>query len=211
MVNEDKTPNIISEENQAQIFSVLARCADKVNILALVKDDNLLSERLVDFLTQLEKITDKISIKYEIGEYENALSPGIVLLDREEKFSGISYSLVPAGHELESFILAMYNVAGAGQDIDKILKERIMNLPKTDLKVFATLSCVLCPTVVQACQRITSLNPNITAGIVDLSYFPELRKKHRVMSVPAVIINDSKIIFGKKSIDEIVTHLESAL
>lgn len=42
-----------------------------------------------------------------------------------------------------------------------------------------------------ACQHIATINDNVTAEMIDLQLFPELRESHHIMSVPTMIINNS--------------------
>ena len=62
----------------------------------------------------------------------------------------------------------------------------------------------MCPDLVIACQRIATLNPNIRAEVYDLQHFDELKKKYNVMSVPCLVINDDKVSFGKKNINQVL-------
>ena len=49
---------------------------------------------------------------------------------------GVDFNAVPLGHELETFILAIYNIAGPGQAVDSDLLERIKGISKPlDLKI----------------------------------------------------------------------------
>jgi len=36
-----------------------------------------------------------------------------------------------------------------------------------------------------------------------LQYYPEMKEKYHIMSVPCMILNDDKVYFGKKGIKEI--------
>ena len=72
------------------------------------------------------------------------------------------------------------------------------------MKVLVSLSCTMCPDLVIACQRIATLNPYISAEVYDIQHFEELRKKYNVMSVPCLVINDDKISFGKKNINQVL-------
>ena len=40
--------------------------------------------------------------------------------------------------------------------------------------------------------------------MIELSLFEEIKKKYRIMSVPAIIVNDEKVHFGSKKINEIL-------
>ena len=58
-----------------------------------------------------------------------------------------------------------------------------------------------------ACQRIASINPHVEAEMVDISLFPELRKEKKIMSVPAMLIDGEQMIFGSKTMTEIIEAL----
>ena len=55
---------------------------------------------------------------------------------------------------------------------------------------------------------MASLNAGITATMIDLQHFPELRKEKKIMSVPATMIDDDPVIFGSQSLEELVTAVE---
>ena len=59
-----------------------------------------------------------------------------------------------------------------------------------------------------AAQRIAIENPNIETEMLDLSNFKDIKDKHKIMSVPALIINDSKVYFGGKKLEDIVQLLK---
>ena len=66
----------------------------------------------------------------------------------------------------------------------------------------------MCPEVVMATQRIALENRNIEAEMFDLSHFPIFKEKYNIMSVPAMIINDDKVVFGKKDISNIIEMIQ---
>jgi thioredoxin reductase (NADPH) len=84
---------------------------------------------------------------------------------------------------------------------EKAIKEVKSNV---NMKILVTLSCTMCPDLVVACQRIATMNANIHAETYDIQYFDELRKKYNVMSVPCLVINDTKVSFGKKNINQVL-------
>ena len=59
-----------------------------------------------------------------------------------------------------------------------------------------------------ASQRIAIENKNVEAEMIDLSEFGDIKSKFKVMSVPAIIINDKEIHFGAKKIDEIISLIK---
>ena len=124
--------------------------------------------------------------------------------------SGIEFHGVPGGHEFNSFIIALYNVAGPGQEIRQEIREQLEALDHpVNLKVLVSLSCTMCPELVTAAQRIAAENPLVTAEVYDLNHFPQLRERYHVMSVPCLAVNDGdKVDFGKKDIRQLAELLE---
>ncbi|MDU7281636.1 MAG: thioredoxin family protein, partial [Leuconostoc citreum] len=100
--------------------------------------------------------------------------------------------------------------AGPGQKLDTQLQSRIKALPATDIKIGVSLTCHFCPDVVAACQHIAALNPHVSAEMIDLQLFPDIRNSHHIMSVPAMMIdNQPDIIFGSQTMSDIVTAIEN--
>ena len=51
-------------------------------------------------------------------------------------------------------------------------------------------------------------NPDIEAEMIDVARYPKFKNKYSIMSVPALIVNDKDIVFGKKTISEILDIIE---
>ena len=135
--------------------------------------------------------------------------PIVAILNKDNEYTGVKFHGVPGGHELNSFLIAMYNVAGPGQEINPAILNDIKAIDKKiNIKVGVSLSCHVCPDVVMAAQRIAIENPNVETEMLDLSNFPDLKDKHKIMSVPAIIVNDEKVYFGGKKLEEIVNLLK---
>ncbi|MCL1787896.1 MAG: FAD-dependent oxidoreductase, partial [Defluviitaleaceae bacterium] len=206
---------LLDEGTANQISYVMERATGQVSIAAIL-DDSPLSQQIQSFLQEFKDITNRAPINiYKKGQnaaleadIATELYPVIAIMGKDGAYSGVNFHGVPGGHELESFILALYNVAGPGQAVDDALKRRIQNLPPANLKIGVSLSCTMCPEVVQASQRIAILNSGVTAEMVDLQHYPHLREKYDIMSVPALIINDKDVLFGKKSMEELVEYLQ---
>ena len=79
---------------------------------------------------------------------------------------------------------------------------------KTNIKICVSLACHHCPLVVTACQQIAILNPNIEAEMIDAALYDDLAAQYDIKRVPMMILNDSRIVMGSKTMDEIVTLLK---
>ncbi len=200
---EGNETNFISAEIREQLTAVFNKFESAVKIVGHY-DGGDLSRELRGFMDEFADLTDKIT--YEERDDANG-EPGIEILHADGTSSGITFHAVPGGHEFNSFILALYNVAGPGQELRPETIEKIEQISApADVKVLMSLSCTMCPDVVAAVQRIAAARKDVRADIYDIRYFPELKEKYSVMSVPCMIVGE-ELFFGKKNIDEVVDIL----
>ncbi|MGN1282903.1 MAG: FAD-dependent oxidoreductase [Limosilactobacillus sp.] len=197
--------NWLTTEIDSQLKPIFARLTKPVT-LEVNTDGSALSQQLLSFTTEFGSLDDHLTVKTKEGQGE--LLPLLKLLDADGQDTGLHYAGIPTGHELNSLVLGVYNVAGPGQTIDPALADRIKRLPAAKIRIGVSLTCHFCPDVVAACQRMASLNPGITATMIDLQHFPDLRKSKKIMSVPATMINDAPVIFGSQSLEQLVAAVE---
>ena len=197
--------NWLTTEIDSQLKPIFARLTKPVT-LEVNTDGSALSQQLLSFTTEFGSLDDHLTVKTKEGQGE--LLPLLKLLDADGQDTGLHYAGIPTGHELNSLVLGIYNVAGPGQTIDPALADRIKRLPAAKIRIGVSLTCHFCPDVVAAYQRMASLNPGITATMIDLQHFPDLRKSKKIMSVPATMINDAPVIFGSQSLEQLVAAVE---
>lgn len=204
---------LLNDELRAQLKGVLERVEKPVTLVSIIDESNTKSLELKDLIVDIGALSDKLNVElYKKGENKEIEEkihadkyPVVALLDEENNYSGVKFHGVPGGHELNSFILAIYNLGGPGQQLADEVLEQIKGLDKkTNIKVCVSLSCHLCPDVVVSAQRIAIENKNIETEMLDIANFKALKDQFKVMSVPALIINDEKIYFGAKKINEIL-------
>ena len=187
----------------AQLNAVFSRMESPL-ILKLYLDARPVSEELRGYMEELSKLTEKLTI--DISKRSTEADPCVEVYRQDGSYTGLAFHGVPGGHEFTSFVLGLYNAAGAGQKIDEDLIEALAKINrKVDMKVLVSLSCTMCPDLVIAAQKMASLNENITAEVYDLNHFPEIKDKYQVMSVPCLVINDGeRISFGKKNVRQLL-------
>ena len=208
----NRKSKLLNDALRNQIKSILAMMENEVTLVSIIDETIDKSVEFMDLILDMASLGEKLNVKiYKKSENSNMESkinsdklPVVALLDKDGNYSGVKFHGVPGGHELNSFILAIYNLAGPGQTIDESLLKEIKEFDKkTNIKVVVSLSCTLCPDVVVASQRLAMENKNIESEMIELSLFEDIKRKYRIMSVPAIIINDEKVHFGAKKINEI--------
>ena len=203
------------ESMRQQLSGIFAKLTKKVTLLQFLDASDEKSLELQSFLTEFASLDQKITLETILKDTEPAKEllygiekmPSVVLLDTAGNYTGIKFSGIPSGHEVNSLVLAVYNVGSEGQPLEASLQKNILALPKRKIEIFVSLTCHFCPDVVAACQRIASINPHVEAEMVDISLFPELKKEKKIMSVPAMLIDGEQMIFGSKTMTEIIEAL----
>lgn len=203
----------LNAQIRAQLEGIFAKFENPVLVRAYL-DGSPLAGEMGNFIGELKGLTDKVAC--EIVDVSGqakaangpALLPSMEICRADGTSSGIEFHGVPGGHEFNSFIIALYNVAGPGKPEDTAAEELVKAIGKdVNVKVLVSLSCTMCPEVVMAAQRAASLSPHIRAEMVDLMHYPELKKKYSVMSVPCMIVDDDRVYFGKKNFSQVAEIL----
>lgn len=196
----------LDDDTRGALKPVLDRF-EKPITLRLYKDDSELSYEDEKLLKELASLSDKVS--YEMKNAEPGLEHTISIVRNDGTEAGFYFHGVPGGHEFNSFILAMYNTAGPGQDIGEDNEKRIAAIQdKKDVTIAVSLSCTMCPDLVAAAERIAAASDKVTVHVYDLAHYPDLQNKYNIMSVPCLIVNDKDIHFGKKGVAELLDILE---
>ena len=218
-----KPGELFSDATRQQLNVVFGRMSRPVT-LALELDDTPLSTELRGFIDALVALSGgKLKSTVVDGEYKKddtgravfdvdsvlpAARPCVrMVVDGEP--TGLAFHGVPSGHEFNSFVLGLYNVAGPGQPLDDDLIERARSITDPlDIMILVSLTCTMCPETVLASQRIASLNPAVRVEAYDVAHFPELRDHYGAMSVPCIVITRAdgtqQVEFGKKSIPQML-------
>lgn len=217
-----KPGELFSDATRQQLNVVFGRMSRPVT-LALELDDTPLSTELRGFIDALVALSGgKLKSVVVDGEYEKddtgravfdvehvlpAARPCVrMVVDGEP--TGLAFHGVPSGHEFNSFVLGLYNVAGPGQPLGDDLIERAKSIASPlSIMILVSLTCTMCPETVLASQRLASLNPAVRAEAYDVSHFPELKDQYGAMSVPCIVINrggEQTVEFGKKSIPQML-------
>lgn len=199
---------LFTKEMRQQLDTVFTRMKQPL-LLKLYLDKRPISAELESFISALVAISDKLELEVCDRQAQETFAPCVEVCLADGTPTGLAFHGVPSGHEFTSFVLGLYNAAGPGQAIDEDTKRQIEAITEAvDIKILVTLSCTMCPDLVVATQRIAAENPNVTAQVYDVRHFENLKEQYNVMSVPCLVINEEKVLFGKRNIQQILEQLK---
>lgn len=195
--------SLFTADMLSQLRTVFERMENPLT-LELYLDERPVSRELRRYMDSLAELTDKLTVAEGGGNVEYG-RPYVRVLRADGTPAGLGFHGVPGGHEFTSFVMGLYNAAGKGQPLDDAQLARISDIDDAlDLKIMVSLSCTMCPELVTSAQKIASLNEHVNAEVYDINHFGELKDKYNVMSVPCMVLNDEKVSFGKKNIEQIL-------
>ena len=205
---EEESDELFTAQMRQQLDTVFSRM-EKQLLLKLYLDNRPVSAELESFVTTLAALADKLALEVCDRQADERFAPCVEVCLADGTTTGLAFHGVTSGHEFTSFVLGLYNAAGPGQPLEEATREQIASITnKTDLKILVTLSCTMCPDLVVAAQRIAAENPNVTAHVYDIRYFEDLKARYKVMSVPCLIVNDEKVSFGKKNVEQVLRFIQ---
>ncbi len=209
----------LNEDISKQITEVFNTMKKNVNIALFLKGTECDScDDTKGYMEEMAALSDKLSLDiYDIdndsdkaSEYNVEMVPSIVLLDEIKQDLGIKFNGIPAGHEINSFIAGVMEVADAGEELPAEMLERIKSIDKpVNIKVFVTLACPHCSGAVSKAHKIALLNPNVNAEMIEANTFGELSQKFNVSGVPKIVFNDGPDLVGNQPLEEFLSTIET--
>ncbi len=218
MIDLDKIPGesaLLDESVRATLTGIFGKLEKDIEIKAVLDLSQEKSAEMASFLKELALLSPRVHV--ELYDAPESAVPGldaahlpVTGLFLDGIYQRVAFHGVPGGKEINSFVIAMYNLAGPGQEIGKSTVRKIEKLKKqVQIRIFVSLSCHHCPGVVIGCQRIAMLNPLVTADMYDANLYPDLVEKHKIERVPLVVLNDNDAFTGPREIDDLVQLLKS--
>jgi len=191
---------------QTQLKGYLERLTRPIEIVASA-DTGDSSREMLELLGDIAALSPLVTVDVVHGDAE--LTPSFTVREPGGE-SRVRFAGIPMGHEFTSLVLALLQVGGYPPKADAALLEQIRGL-EGDFKfeTFISLSCQLCPDVVQALNLMAVLNPKVRHTMIDGSLFQEEVEKRQVMAVPTVFLNGQPFGQGRLELEEIVAKLDA--
>ncbi len=199
---------ILSVKLASEIKYYLDKLVRPVVLVAALDDSQASSDYLM-LLKELGSLSRKIIIR---TDGENTRKPSVQIRTEDRKIN-IHFSCIPLGHELSSFILAILQAGGASTPkIEKSFYDEIIKINEPlKFETYVSLTCQICPEVVQALNTLAILNPNVEHTVIDGGLFNHEISMRKIMAVPVVLLNGEYFAQGRISLANILARLNEHL
>ena len=143
----------------------------------------------------------------ESEKYNVKRVPTILFLD-DNGNEVIRYTATPTGSELAPFIETLQYYSGVSSFYRDTIQANLKKMSKSDVKLFMTLSCPYCPSVIPILNLFALLSKGkIKSEIIDINLNPDIAMKYNVQGVPHAMINEKEHISGMFSPQDLLDKL----
>lgn len=191
-----------------QLKGIFANLDTSILLLVQGSPEDPHRKEMEEFVTDFASSSSAFQVKVE--DFPTEEQAPVLSIWRDGVPTGVQFAGIPGGHEFSSLILAVLNAAGQGKNFpDQITQKRIAAITgPVEILTFVSLTCTICPDVVQALNVITLLNPEISNKVIDGGVAPELVKEYNINGVPTVYANGELLNVGQATLGELVGKLE---
>ncbi|AUM13701.1 alkyl hydroperoxide reductase subunit F [Ketobacter alkanivorans] len=197
---------MLDDNLKSQLKTYLTNVKKDIELVASV-DDSAKSKEMLDLLTGIVALTDKITLKEVRDDAERKPS---FRVNRPGEDINVRFAGLPMGHEFTSLVLALLHVGGHPPKEEARLLEQIVQLEgEYEFETYISLSCHNCPVVVQALNLMAALNPNVKHTMIDGALFQDEVDSRQVMAVPTVYLNGQEFGAGRMTLEEILTKADT--
>src|SRR5699024_10311619 len=151
-------------------------------VLKLSTESDRASSDIVKLANELSVLSSKIVVEHTVLDRTPSFS-----VNRPYEDTDVVCAGVPLGHEFTSLVLALLQVGARTPRLDEEAIEQIKALEgQFNFETYVSLTCQVCPEVVQTLNAMTVLNDNIKHTMVDGAVFKQEVESKNILAVPTV-------------------------
>jgi glutaredoxin-like protein len=171
-----------------------------------------------DLMLELGALSDKIKITIydfvkngdEAIKYKIKKIPAIAITGKKDY--GIRYYGVPGGYEFPAFVDDIIDVSKGTTTLPDNIRKKLADIKKpVHMQVFVSPTCPYCPKAARIAHQFAIENEFIRADIIEMTEFPYLVQRYRIMSTPHIVINEDTSFVGAQPPEMFVEQINMAL
>ena len=196
---------LLDDNLKAQLSQLVDRITEKVELVYSL-DDRSQSADLKQLLEDIAALSDNITARQDDELHERKPS---FTIQRAGSDVGVTFAGIPMGHEFSSLVLALLQVGGNPIKEEQDLIDQVAALDGDfEFTTYMSLTCQNCPTVVQALNAMSVINPRFKHTAVEGSLFQDEVNEKGIQAVPTVYLNGEEFASGRMDIQDFVARLD---
>ncbi|WP_339799173.1 alkyl hydroperoxide reductase subunit F [uncultured Marinobacter sp.] len=189
-----------------QLKAYLENLRQPIELVAAL-DDSAKAKELYELLTEIESLSDKITLT---DDGQSDVRRPSFAINRTGSDIGVRFAGIPMGHEFTSLVLALLQVGGHPSKAAQEVIEQIQALEGDfEFETYFSLSCQNCPDVVQALNLMAVLNPGVRHTAIDGALFQDEVEQREVMAVPSIYLNGKPFANGRMTLEQILAKVDT--
>ncbi len=174
------------------------------------RENRLLAEEVAALSSRLRlEVVNPLTEPEAAAPYGIERVPALAIVGARDH--GVRFYGVPAGYEFTSLIAAIELCAAGDSGLQPQSRSLLAGLSgPTDITVFVTLTCPVCPLAVSLGVRAAVESEKVTLNVIDAAEFPQLANLHEVMAVPKTVVNRSRSFEGALPEDRFIEEVVKA-
>lgn len=211
---------MLKEDDRDTLREMFAGLVEDVAMLAFVDgEDCALCPETLELLGEVAAVSDRIELRvHDISadpdlamRYGIDRAPALVVLGPGERDHGIRFFGIPAGYEAATIVHDLVHVSTGDTGLRAHTEEALRELPEeVTVKVFVTPTCPYCPGAAITAHRMALAAPGVRAEVYEVSEFPDIVDRYRVMGVPKVVVNDAVEFEGAAPEEDFLAAVQRA-
>jgi glutaredoxin-like protein len=196
----------MDQDTQEQVRSLLAVLQTPVTLHMFMQEDECdYCKETRQIAEEIAELSDRVTLQVHdfVEESDLAASlhidktPAVAIMGENDQDYGIRFYGIPAGYEFTSLIEAIQLVGTDSYDLAEETLDFLNNLDQPlHLQVFVTPTCPYCPQAVVLAHQMAYASDKVTADMVEVTEFPDLGHRYRVMGVPRTVIGAETYVEG---------------
>lgn len=196
---------MLDNDLQGQLKTYLEMVREPIELVATLGEGPKSSD-MREMLTEIAALSDKVTVRFD-GTNERHPSFDIVRAGTDIR---VTFAGLPLGHEFTSLVLALLHVGGHTIKEDEDTVAAVKSLDGDyEFTTYMSLECQNCPTVVQALNAMSVLNPRIRHTAVEGSLFQDEVTAKNILAVPTIYLNGEVFGQGRMDVAQILGKLDS--
>lgn len=192
---------MFNESEAAQLKSLFGKLERTIELSLYLSEKNPFSRKIEPLVSELCRLSEGKCISISCAP-DPALPASPCFKVGTGGCANIAYAALPTGHQFAPFLKILERIGGGDTTVADAGSSP--DPAPAELVILISDSCPRCPLVVEAAGLSFCGDPGVTVCYVDVMQFQEFVTKHKILSVPATVLDGQVVATGAVSAQKLI-------